>query len=319
MKARTISDEDLRSAITIQKKTRTGEYICDCPFCHKSLHLYINIKTQVFQCKKCWTEGSVYKLLKQLDKTYLMGDKSIEYKDNIKSIKEILEQQREKVELRELPEKKMPVGFKICKNNRYLKSRGISNDDCEYYKIGKTDLVTKYDNYILFPIYDGGKIRGYLGRYGAKEVPTDKLRYNNSKNTEFAELLYGYDEIVKGKTFTVIIVEGVFDKYSVDKKLGLRNDNSVKCVTTFGKKISDEQIQKLLDKDITNVILSWDYDALKEIKKSGIELNRFFNVSVGIATKEKDLGDCSAEEVVEVYTNLVPITEFIFNTISKLK
>ena len=83
MKARTISDEDLRSAITIQKKTRTGEYICDCPFCHKSLHLYINIKTQVFQCKKCWTEGSVYKLLKQLDKTYLMGDKSIEYKDNI--------------------------------------------------------------------------------------------------------------------------------------------------------------------------------------------------------------------------------------------
>ena len=152
MKARTISDEDLRSAITIQKKTRTGEYICDCPFCHKSLHLYINIKTQVFQCKKCWTEGSVYKLLKQLDKTYLMGDKSIEYKDNIKSIQEILEQQREKVELRELPEKKMPVGFKICKNNRYLKSRGISNDDCEYYKIGKTDLVTKYDNYILFPI-----------------------------------------------------------------------------------------------------------------------------------------------------------------------
>ena len=55
------------------------------------------------------------------------------------------------------------------------------------------------------------------------------------------------------------------------------------------------------------------------IKKSGIELNRFFNVSVGIATKEKDLGDCSAEEVVEVYTHLVPITEFIFNTISKLK
>ena len=43
------------------------------------------------------------------------------------------------------------------------------------------------------------------------------------------------------------------------------------------------------------------------------------NVSVGIATKEKDLGDCSAEEVVEVYTHLVPITEFIFNTISKLK
>ena len=151
MKARTISDEDLRSAITIQKKTRTGEYICDCPFCHKSLHLYINIKTQVFQCKKCWTEGSVYKLLKQLDKTYLMGDKSIEYKDNIKSIQEILEQQREKVELRELPEKKMPVGFKICKNNRYLKSRGISNDDCEYYRIGKTDLVTKYDG--EYPIW----------------------------------------------------------------------------------------------------------------------------------------------------------------------
>jgi hypothetical protein len=316
-----IAESDLRSIIHIDKETRSGQLVGTCPFCGKEKHFYIDKKTQLFECKKCWTAGSIYKLLKFLDKTYLIGDKSIEYKEKIDSIRKGLEDElnKEVEEIKELPERKMPVGFKVCRNNDYLFSRGIGKKDCERYGIGETSLSFKYRNYILIPIYDNGVVRGFLGRYGAKKVPEDKLRYNNSLNTEFAELLFGYDEIVKNETETVIITEGVFDKISVDQKLGLWDDSSVKCVTTFGKKISDVQVNKLLLKNVTNVIMSWDYDALKEIKEYGIKLTKYFNVFVGISTKEKDLGDCMQDEVVDVYQNIKPIEEFTFDVIGKLK
>lgn len=322
MRNLTISDADLRSVIVIKKETRSGQYICDCPFCSKENHFYIDKKTQLFECKKCWTSGNIYKLLKYLDKTYLIGEKSVEFRKTLESIREHLENELEKgidAVIQELPERRMPAGFKICRNNAYLASRGITDRDCKNYHIGETELSFKYRDYILMPVYDDGVIRGFLGRYGAKKVPENRLRYNNSLNTEFGELLYGYDEIIKGETEAVIVVEGVFDKISVDKKLGLRDDDWLKCVATFGKKISDVQIKKLMRKNISTLILSWDFDALKEIKERGMELTNYFDVYVAVSTKEKDLGDCSKKEVVEVFKDVRPITEFVYNTIGKLK
>lgn len=317
----TISDVDLRSILHVEKETRSGQYIIDvCPFCGKAKHFYINSKNQLFDCKKCGVTGSIYKLLKHLDKTYLLGDKSVEFTEQIKSIRQILQDElSQKKSIEELPVKDMPAGFRICIGNKYLSSRNITLQDCKRYHIGETKIVFKYNNYILFPIYDGGEIRGFVGRYANKNVPKDRLRYNNSIETDFASLLYGYDEIISGETETVIIVEGIFDKISVDKKLELYHDNDIKCVCTFGKKISDIQILKLLSKGIVNVILSWDYDALREIKSYGLELDKYFNVSVAVSTHKKDIDECTQDEVIEVFSNTQPISEFSVNIIGKLK
>lgn len=318
----TISDNDLRSVISVKKETRSGQYICDCPFCGKDMHFYINKKTQLFDCKKCGITGSVYKLLKHFDKTYLLGDKSVEFKEQIKSIRQSLQEESAAgydKPVEELPKKNMPPGFKVCTANKYLKSRGINRNDCERYRIGHTEVTFKYRKYVLFPIFDGGEIRGFVGRYGDKIVPKDKLRYNNSINTDFASLLYGYDEIADGKTETVIVVEGVFDKIACDKKLGLWDDDSVKCVCTFGKKISNIQIKKLINKNIRNVILSWDFDALKEIKSYGTELDKYFNVGVAVSVNKKDIDECTPEEVVEVFSNVQSINEFSMNRVGKIK
>lgn len=316
----TIADTDLRSIIRVNKETRSGQYICDCPFCGKENHFYISKRTQLFDCKKCGIIGSIYKLLKHLDKTYLLGDKSVEFTEQIKSIRQSLQEELSTEQtIEELPKRNMPVGFRICVANNYLTSRGITRKECKRYRIGETKLMFKYKNYILFPIYDNGEIRGFVGRYGNKVVPRDRLRYSNSLDTDFASLLYGYDEIISGETETVIIVEGVFDKIAVDRKLGLWDDPRVKCVCTFGKKISEVQIRKLLAKNITNVILSWDFDALKEIKSYGIELERYFNVDVAVSTIRKDIDECSQNEVVEIFSNIQPIGVFSMNTIGKLK
>jgi 5S rRNA maturation endonuclease (ribonuclease M5) len=319
MKLIKISDVDLHSLVNIHKETRSGEYICDCVFCGKESHMYISRKTQLFDCKKCGTTGSIYKILKHLDKLYLLGDKTIQDTDTIRSVRQIQDEESVDKKQVDLPHVNMPLGFSICIDDEYLLSRGISNKDCVRYNIGKTKLVSRYKDYILFPIYNNEDLKGYLGRYANKVVPDDKLRYNNSLHTDFASLLYGYDNIVIGKTTTVIIVEGVFDLFNVDKSLKLYDSPEVKCICTFGKKISDNQIQMLIDKNISNVIISWDFDAIKEIKRYSIELEYYFNVFVCVCMKKKDLGDCNADEIREIYSQPINSQEFYSSTIGKIK
>lgn len=320
IKTRTISDEDLRDILINPKLNRRGQYICDCPLCGKSQHFYISKHTQMWDCKKCGEYGSIYKLLKLLDKTYLLGGATVEIRDNIESIRQLMQEQiaEDEVTLKELPVIKMPVGWKVSvASTKYLLGRGITPADCKRYNIGATDLYRKYQNYVLIPIYDGGKIRGFLGRYGAKKVPSDRLRYNNSVGTEFSELLFGYDEITENTT-TVILVEGIFDKIAVDKVLHLWDSEDIKCVCTFGKKISPEQSKKLMLKGVTNVILLYDFDAIKDIKKYGLELENNFVTSI-VYTQKKDIDECTEQEALEVFTHLQKPREFNEDVIGKLK
>ena len=315
-----ISDDDLKDLLINPKPTRSGQYIADCPLCGKEQHFYISIKTQMWDCKKCHSYGSIYKLLRLLDKTYLFAGSTVENKERIESIREMTQElvSNDDIELSDLPVKKMPVGWKVsAKSTKYLLSRGITPEDCKRYNIGATNMFRKYENYVLIPVYDGGEIRGFLGRYGARKVPDNKLRYNNSIGTEFAELLFGYDEITDN-TSTVILVEGVFDKIAVDKVLHLWDGEEVKCVCTFGKKISDKQIKKLMLKGVTNVILLYDFDAVKEIKKYGLELEKYFVTSITY-TNKKDIDECSEDEALEVFTQLKRPKDFNEGVIGKLK
>lgn len=316
-----IDDSDLRDLLINPTLNRRGQYICDCPFCGKAQHFYISKETQMWDCKKCGEYGNIYKLLKKLNKTYLLGGATIEDKEELTSIRTILEEQAESDEgaLEELPVKKLPVGWKISENSTpYLLGRGITAEDCKRYRIGATDLYRKYKNYVIIPIYDNGEVRGFLGRYGAKKVPENKLRYNNSTNTEFGQLLFGYDEILKNETNTVILVEGIFDKIAVDKVLQLWEVKEIKCVCTFGKKISQEQKMKLVRKGVSNIVLLYDFDAIKEIKKYGIELEEYFNTTITYTTK-KDIDECTHDEALEVFTRLMKPREFNIDVIGKIK
>lgn len=314
----TISDSDLRGLLKIHKETHSGQYVCDCPFCGKERHFYISKKTQLFDCKKCGEAGNVFKLLRYLDKTYLLGGKSVEEVEHVNSIRNYLSENNEEVRVETLPSVKLPVGWKLLKNsNEYLMGRGITPELCERYNFGYTTLVSKFKNYIIVPIYDDGVVRGFIGRYGAKIVPDDVLRYNNSLHTKFGSLLFGYDEINE-HTITVILVEGIFDKIAVDKVLELWNNDEVKCVATFGKKISEEQIHKLELKGVLRVILLYDFDAVKDIKKYGMILQKHFITTITF-TNKKDIDECTPEEALRVFQHFYNPKEFNVDIIGKLK
>lgn len=275
----------------------------------------------MFDCKKCGVSGGIYKLLKFTDRLYLLGGVTVKKEESIKSIRQIEQEVvEESNEAKLLPSISMPAGYRVFnKINEYLKNRGITMKDIRHWKFGETRILSRYIGYVLIPIYDNGEIRGYIGRYGAKKIPDGKLRYSNSLHTDFSCLLFGYDDIVRGETDTVIITEGLFDAIAVTKKLNLFADNSVRAVCTFGKKISQTQIQKLINKEIRNVILLYDYDALKEIKHYSAVLDEYFNTKVAVALNKKDIDECSSEEVVEVFNNIMDVRDFAIDIVGKIK
>lgn len=317
-----ISDEDLRSILHIEKETRSNQYIATCPFCNKAQHFYINKTTQQWDCKKCGETGGIYKLLRFLDKTYLLGAPTVKKVSEIKSIREMeeLESSKENVEIQPLPDIKMPVGYKVYDwVNPYLQQRKITLEDIKHWEFGQTKLVSRYLGYVLIPIKEDGKVKGFIGRYGSKNVPDDKPRYSNSEGTDFSCLLFGYDDIIKGKTDTVIITEGLFDAIAVTKKLNLFADESIRAVCTFGKKISQVQIQKLLAKQVRKVVLLYDYDALKEIRHYAILLDEYFITKVAVALGKKDIDECTLDEVIEVFENIKDVRSFNLDIAGKLK
>lgn len=319
-----ISDADLRDTIKVKRVSNSGQYVCDCPFCGKENHLYIDRATQLFHCKKCDESGNVYKLLKVFDRTFLLhGGKTIEQRDKLTSIRDTTTQEdtvettEERITLRAVS---MPVGWKVLnRSNRYLLSRGITPEICVRYKIGSTKILDKYKDYVIIPVEDNGVTVGWVGRYGNKRVPDGVLRYNNSLGNKFSAMLFGYDDIISGKTNTVILVEGIFDKIAVDRILELDNNTAIKCVCTFGKKTSNEQIHKLVDKGVKNILLLYDIDAINEIRKYGRILKQYFsNVSIVFTTK-KDIDECTEAEALEVFERPMSVEDFSVNVIKSLK
>lgn len=306
-----ISEDVLRTIITISSKTRTGELVGTCPFCGKERHLYISSSTGLWECKRCWRSGNMQQLLIALGKTHLLGRPTVVISQQLIALQDIRHND-DIVATPLLSEVRLPLGFTVYNHSTpYLSSRGVDENMIQRWHIGSTHLFTALQGYCIMPILDNDAIRGWVARWASPHVPNDRLRYRNSSGTEFAQLLYGYDDIHEGQTHSVILTEGVFDKYAIDRALQLYNSDDVKCVSTFGKKISDIQLQKLRQKGVQRLVFSWDIDAVKEIRSYGAYASSYFNVDVAI-THKKDFGDCSVAEVLQAFSNMISIDQFTY-------
>lgn len=331
-------NKDLSTILVNPKKNSKGDhYICDCPYCGRERHFYINIfKSQqknsegkyikCWDCKKCNETGNLPDLLKFIgEEDFLEGEytnvekleKRLSIEINIKKITD---------EDLVLPNKKLPIGFIRQANNQYLRERGFSDFHFRFYKCGITKALLKFENFVIIAVEESGDCKGYLCRsVYDKDVIERKneklklinereiLRWQNSKFTDFSKLLFGFDEIGFNTT-TAILVEGIFHKVSVDNRFILFNNDETKCLATFGKSISPYQIYKLKRKGIRNLIIIQDPDAINETKKYTTYLKEEFD-SVFVGYAKKDLNEMTYEEIDEVFDNLVSPTEFFYSKI----
>lgn len=228
----------------------------------------------------------------------------------------------------------LPEFYRRTFSHPYLKERRFTFDDYEFFPVGTTGKLNyRYNDYVIFPVIDGGDTVGYVARHlwpkadidshnrRAKKTGAYQIRrFRNSTQNDFVKLLYNYDAVVESETETVIVCEGIFDVVALTRQLDLYERSRVAAVATFGKKISLAQIYKLQSKGVRNVIVGYDGDAVDAIKKTASDLSRYFEVLIAdIPDPEKDWEDLSYRQIYEVFADgLRTPVEYRINKIQQL-
>jgi DNA primase len=250
-----------------------GQISFDCPVCSMEKgsdkgdgkgNLEINYFRHVYKCWACGeTHGTQGPLGRLFDRFATKKQKKLY---NLVKPEEQKEQEKKKIRLR------LPDGFMSFKDSnprfiphiealRYLKSRGITDEIIEKYKIGYT-VTGDFAYRIIVPSYN---LQGELNYFVARAWVNKKMKYKNPSVPK-DEIIFNEGIIDWEKD--VYLVEGVFDSFFLD--------NSV-CM--LGKKISALLFETLYNKAQANIIVCTDGDAWADGLKIYHELNggRLYN------------------------------------------
>lgn len=309
----------------------------ECPYCGKTggkFGIYIGKETShkkpfmayCFSCRK--SVRDVNQLLSDIGRSDLILEDTTSFeKLDIPAFYSIEENELDD----SLEPIEMPMGWRRSFRNVYLTSRGFTMEDYDYFIVGTTcGRNWMYNDYVVFPILDNGDVVGYVARHTWSKKDIDEYnahasasgqykirRYNNSTDNEFSKLLYNYDSVVDGETETVVLVEGVFDAIALTRKLDLYDNHRIVPVATFGKKISDVQIYKLLSKGVANIIVAYDSDAKDATVDVATMLEEYFDVLVAYSSSEgKDFDEMDFWDIYDVFSvGLMTPTEFKMSVI----
>jgi DNA primase len=244
-----------------------GQISFDCPVCaaEKGLengdgkgNLEINYSRHVYKCWACGeTLGTQGPLGKLFDKFATKKQKKVY--ELIKP-EELKQEEKKKVRLR------LPQGFTTFKDSNprfiphieaynYLKSRGITDEIIEKFKIGYT-ATGDYAYRIVVPSYD---TEGILNYFVARAWVPKKMKYKNPPVPK-DEIIFNEGAVDWKKD--VYLCEGVFDSFFLPNP-----------IVMLGKKMSKLLFETLYLKADGNIIICTDGDAFTDGVKLYHELN----------------------------------------------
>lgn len=322
-----IDKELVIEALSISKIGAQGFYTSEnieCPNCGRADGKF-GIKFLgnggLVNCWICNYGASVFSYLHKIGKSYLIETGHAHTFDGEIKIGGLMQNDNyntvEQVAVKHIPID-LPRGYKRVYENAYLQSRGITPKQLEDFSVGSVQsvLYPELRDYLIFQIYQNKELVALLARTpydkewhenNNREFKEGKARlkprYWNSQGVEFQDILGGLDDITEDID-TVIIVEGLFDKLNLDNLiLGM----GVVVLFTFGHNFSDSQISLLKEKkSVTTVILMYDEDSLRSMKKTSMSLvDTFESVYVApILFKGVDPGNIQVMQLSQVLANL---------------
>lgn len=315
--------EKIRKALGLNPKrvSPKGWYITDCPYCGSKMKFGIIFTEKYllsFNCFKCQEHGTGSILLRFLGHDSLLEG----YQESLDKVENpfLIEEANEEIEA--LKDRHPPLGWRRVKEDEYLSSRGFAPWQYEKYKVGRTKLFSKLKDYVIFLIEENGANKGYLARitWDKEKIEEEEskgkhvLRYTNEGGVDFGMLVFGIDEIDEN-TQNIIFVEGITDKFNVERLLNLQHTNKTVVVCTFGKKLSVDQVNKVITKGVSiqTAYLLFDPDAIEAQKRASMQLESAWSgVSVLVGTHEsKDPGDYKIGDLTSVINNAQPPSLFV--------
>lgn len=178
----------------------------------------------------------------------------------------------------------------------YWNERGITYPAMEMLRLGYDPTSRR----LVFPHFHRGDLVGWVKRAIPGESVTAEPKYQNSPGLPKSHTLYNLDT---ARAYPRVCV--VESPMSVAKAVSLGIPN---VVSTFGAKVSQAQIGLLAQAGFERIYVWFDRDTpgLEGERKLVKGLYRHTTVSVVTPDRDRDLGDCDAEEVAVKLKRSVP-------------
>jgi len=288
----------LESFLGKSKKTSRGNYAFKCPKCQKDkfkLEINLNTNEQGENPWACWICGEennfkgkkIRNLVKKLNL-------SPEYSERLKTIIKPGKSTGFSFKNDSLS---LPEGYKIFDDSlesnqalRYLKKRGITQNDIIRYNIGYCSSGP-YSGRVIVPSYDkNNQLNYYVGRsYFSDETNKIKAPSTNKDIIGF-ELFINWD-------LPIILCEGAFDAISI------RNN----VIPLFGKTIPKALLKKLLENNVTDIYLVLDQDAIKNSIKYSEQLMNYNKKVYLVELNGKDPNILGFEKINKLIKETEPL------------
>lgn len=289
---------------------RGREWVLVCPVCGKN-NLAVNVQRRLWHCWTCEQyvidvegrrravhgAGGLVKLVQLLDRLDRAQAVAKIASGGIFSYRDVARLPDNKLHDRYVQAIKPaepvdpPEGWQpVTEVLPFMAQRQITLDDARLFGLGWCDRG-RYAGRLIFPVWEDRRLLYFQGR--AMWAPLPGQRYLKSlnppsgdRNAVSSELLMNLDQ---AKFFPrVAVVEGPTDL--------VRTGPDAVC--TFGKRITDAQIGRLLRAGVRAIDLMWDADAADEMRGAARRLNGIFDLRI-VFLDRGDPGDYPREYLTQ--------------------
>lgn len=328
---------DLKTYMEGYEHTKVGDnYVLDCPVCEKAQKLYVLAKDKdastprgTWICYYCNDDDAGGKgrtclsLIEWLENVNFVAAARIlaeggasadaDFIGNLEKLLETVDGEEED-DTEPPPTVKLPPGFvRITEKNypAYAAERGFSVERCMRFKLGYVPDGRGYcENRLVAPAYLDGRCVGFQARYMQRKPPkvcpkkslpcstcggtkehTKVSKTKHAANAKMTKVLYNYDEARHAKH--LVLIESPWAAIKLGRS----------AAATFGKHLSNAQIELVLQSDARELTIMWDLDRDHAAGKGGYDkalayAQRLSNVLPVRAVKlSRDIDEMSVREL----------------------
>jgi DNA primase len=292
----------LESVLGAGQKTSRGNYAFKCPFCeHHKNKLEINSITNAksenpWHCWVCEAKGktirSLFKSIKvpankvaELNMIVVPGKK--EFKQHL----DVISLPKEFISLINIDKLDKVTSLEARRALRFLKKRGITQEDIVKYNIGFC-YDGPYKNRVIIPSYDEtGSVNYFIARAFIDEMTKYKNPPTDAKSAIGLELFINWDA-------PIILLEGMFDALTVKRNV----------IPLFGKIIHEKLLAKLVRSTVNRIYIALDPDAIKNALKHAEMLMSYGKEVYLVELDGKDANEIGFERFLNTIEQSQPLT-----------
>jgi hypothetical protein len=297
-----------------QYSHNTHELGIRCPFCfHHKNKLFVNLDKDAWHCFPCGKAGvGLQSLIKKAGtsqdlKTYLSKFKTKNVSTPSADSAEI------KKFVLEFPKQYRPLIHNMntitgTRTLKYLSSRGITQDDILFYKIGIA-FEGQLQDRVIFPSFDAD---GNLNYYTTRLIEDRPMKYWSPSVPHDYKMEQIFNELYVDWSQPVVLVEGFVDSIKAPNSIPLFGSHLDVRYKTF----------QVVVRSGLPVYLAFDSDAFSKTNRVA-ELFMSYDVDVYVVDVSpfSDVGEMSREQFLEKKKNATPFSqELVFrNKLRMLK